>query len=129
MLLRRYGAADDIAATDRFLAACQHADRAAVEEQLTQDLGLSGRLTAAQQAAAEDNPPAIPTPTGPTPTGPTPIGPTPIGSPPYKHCSRQAPRPRTSASHPTPPSHPAPKSRPSCAATVRCPSRDPDLLV
>ena len=51
-LLRRYGAADDIAATDRFLAACQHADRAAVGEQLTQDPGLSGRLTAAQQAAA-----------------------------------------------------------------------------
>ena len=51
-LLRRYGAADDIAATDRFLAACQHADRAAVEQQLAQDPGLSGRLTAAQQAAA-----------------------------------------------------------------------------
>ena len=51
-LLRRYGAADHIADTDRFLAACQHADQAAVEEQLTQNPGLPGRLTAAQQAAA-----------------------------------------------------------------------------
>ena len=51
-LLRRYGVADDIADTDRFLAACQHADQAAVEQQLTQDPGLPGRLTAAQQAAA-----------------------------------------------------------------------------
>jgi ankyrin repeat protein len=52
VLLRRYGAADDITAADRFLAACQHADRAAAERQLTQDSGLPGRLTAAQQAAA-----------------------------------------------------------------------------
>ena len=52
MLLRRYGAADDITGTDRFLAACQHADQAAVEQQLTHDPGLPGRLTAAQQAAA-----------------------------------------------------------------------------
>ena len=72
MLLRRYGAADDIAATDRFLAACQHADRAAVEEQLTQDLGLSGRLTAAQQAAAEDSPPGNPHPDWPHPDWPHP---------------------------------------------------------
>ncbi len=51
-LLRRYGAADEIADTDRFLAACQHADQAAVEEQLARDPGLPGRLTTAQQAAA-----------------------------------------------------------------------------
>ena len=37
---------------DRFLAACQRADRAAVQQQLTQDPGLSGRLTGEQQAAA-----------------------------------------------------------------------------
>ncbi len=51
-LLRRYGAADDIADTDRFLAACQHADQAAVEQQLTKEPGLRGRLTAARKAAA-----------------------------------------------------------------------------
>jgi ankyrin repeat protein len=52
VLLRRYGAADDTTGTDRFLAACQHADQAAVRQQLAQDPGLPGRLTAAQQAAA-----------------------------------------------------------------------------
>ena len=52
MLLRRYGAADDTTGTDRFLGACQHADQAAVHQQLTEDPGLPGRLTAAQQAAA-----------------------------------------------------------------------------
>jgi ankyrin repeat protein len=52
MLLRQYGAADDTTDTDRFLAACQHADQAAVHQQLTQDPALPGRLTAAQQAAA-----------------------------------------------------------------------------
>jgi ankyrin repeat protein len=52
VLLRRYGAADDTTGTDRFLAACQHADQAAVQQQLAQDPGLPGRLTAAQQAAA-----------------------------------------------------------------------------
>ena len=52
MLLRQYGAADDTTGTDRFLAACQHADQAAVQQQLTQDPGLPGRLTSAQQAAA-----------------------------------------------------------------------------
>ena len=51
-LLRRYGAADDIAGTDRFLAACQHADQIAIQQQLTQDPGLPGRVTATQQAAA-----------------------------------------------------------------------------
>jgi ankyrin repeat protein len=51
-LLRRYGAADDTTGTDRFLAACQYADQAAVQQQLAQDPGLSGRLTAAQQATA-----------------------------------------------------------------------------
>ena len=51
-LLRRYGAADNITGTDRFLAACQHADQAAVEQQLTHDPGLPGRLSAARQAAA-----------------------------------------------------------------------------
>jgi ankyrin repeat protein len=51
-LLRRYGAADDTTDTDRFLAACQHADRAAVQEHLSQDPGLPGRLGEAQQAAA-----------------------------------------------------------------------------
>jgi ankyrin repeat protein len=52
MLLRRYGAGDDTTGTDRFLAACQHADQAAIQQQLTQDPGLPGRLTGAQQAAA-----------------------------------------------------------------------------
>jgi hypothetical protein len=51
-LLRRYGAADDTTGTDRFLAALQHADQAAVQEQLAQDPGLPGRLTGEQQAAA-----------------------------------------------------------------------------
>ena len=51
-LLLRYGANDDSTDTDRFLAACQRADRAAVQQQLTQDPGLSGRLTGEQQAAA-----------------------------------------------------------------------------
>jgi ankyrin repeat protein len=51
-LLRRYGAADDATGTDRFLAACQHADQAAVAQQLAQDPRLPSRLTAAQQAAA-----------------------------------------------------------------------------
>jgi ankyrin repeat protein len=54
-LLRRYGAADDtdsLADTDRLLAALQHADRAAVGEQLAQDPGLPGRLGEEQQAAA-----------------------------------------------------------------------------
>jgi ankyrin repeat protein len=51
-LLHRYGAADDTTGTDRFLAACQHADQAAAAQQLAQDPGLPGRLTAAQQAAA-----------------------------------------------------------------------------
>jgi ankyrin repeat protein len=51
-LLRRYGAADDTTDIDRFLAACQHADQAAVQQQLTQDPGLPGRLSGHQQAAA-----------------------------------------------------------------------------
>ena len=51
-LLRRYGAPGDISGTDLFLAACQRADRDAVQEQLTKDPGLSGRLSEAQQAAA-----------------------------------------------------------------------------
>jgi len=51
-LLRRYGAADDTTGTDRFLAACQHADPAAAAQQLAQDPGLPGRLTATRQAAA-----------------------------------------------------------------------------
>jgi ankyrin repeat protein len=51
-LLRRYGAADDTTGTDRFLAACQQADQAAAAQQLAQDPGLPGRLTAAQQATA-----------------------------------------------------------------------------
>jgi ankyrin repeat protein len=51
-LLRQHGAADDTAGTDRFLAACQQADQAAVQRQLAHDPGLPGRLTAAQQAAA-----------------------------------------------------------------------------
>ena len=51
-LLLRYGAVDDSTDIDRFLAACQRADRAAVQQQLTQDPGLSGRLTGEQQAAA-----------------------------------------------------------------------------
>ena len=51
-LLRRYGAADDTTGTDRFLAACQHADPAAVQQHIAQDPGLPGRLTTTQQAAA-----------------------------------------------------------------------------
>jgi ankyrin repeat protein len=51
-LLLRYGAADDSSDTDRLLAALQHADRAAVQEQLARDPGLPGRLSEAQQAAA-----------------------------------------------------------------------------
>jgi ankyrin repeat protein len=51
-LLRRYGAVDDSTDTDRFLAACQRADQAAVTEQLARDPGLPARLSEAQQAAA-----------------------------------------------------------------------------
>jgi ankyrin repeat protein len=51
-LLRRHGAADDISDTDRFLAALQHADQAAVREQLARDPDLPGRLEAVQQADA-----------------------------------------------------------------------------
>src|SRR5580692_10477907 len=51
-LLRQYGAAGDISDTDLFLAALQHADQAAVTEQLTQDPGLPDRISEAQQAAA-----------------------------------------------------------------------------
>ena len=51
-LLRRHGAVDDSTDTDRFLAACQRADQAAVTEQLAQDPGLPARLGEAEQAAA-----------------------------------------------------------------------------
>jgi ankyrin repeat protein len=51
-LLRRYGAAGEISDTDLFLAACQRADRAAVQKQLARDPGLQDRLTDEQQAAA-----------------------------------------------------------------------------
>ena len=51
-LLLRYGAAGDISDIDSFLAACQRADRNAVQEQLARDPGLPGRLDEAQQAAA-----------------------------------------------------------------------------
>jgi ankyrin repeat protein len=51
-LLRRHGAVDDSTDTDRFLAACQRADEAAVIEQLAQDPGLPARLGEAEQAAA-----------------------------------------------------------------------------
>ena len=51
-ILLRYGAADDISDTDLFLAALQHADQAAVTEQLAQDPGLTDRLGEAQRAAA-----------------------------------------------------------------------------
>ena len=51
-LLRRYGAVDDSTDTDRFLAACQRADQAAVTEQLARDPGLPARLSGAQQADA-----------------------------------------------------------------------------
>jgi ankyrin repeat protein len=51
-LLRRYGAADDATEIDRFLSACQRADRAEVQRQVTRDPGLPGRLTAEQQGEA-----------------------------------------------------------------------------
>ena len=51
-ILLRYGAADDTTDIDRFVAGLQHADQAAVHEQLAQDPGLLDRLTAEQQAAA-----------------------------------------------------------------------------
>jgi ankyrin repeat protein len=51
-LLGRYGAAGDISDTDQFLAACQHADRDAVQAQLARDPGLRDRLTDEQRAAA-----------------------------------------------------------------------------
>jgi ankyrin repeat protein len=51
-LLSRYGAVDDTGDTDRFLAACQHADQAAVGEQLARDPGLPARLGEAQRAEA-----------------------------------------------------------------------------
>ena len=51
-VLLRYGAADDTTDTDRFLSALQHADQAAVQEQLTRDPGIRDRLTDEQHAAA-----------------------------------------------------------------------------
>jgi ankyrin repeat protein len=51
-VLLEHGAADDTTDTDRFLAGCQRADRAAVQEQLARDPGLPGRVGEAQQAAA-----------------------------------------------------------------------------
>jgi ankyrin repeat protein len=51
-VLRRHGAADDATDADRFLAACQRADRAAAADQLARDPGLPGRLGEDQQAAA-----------------------------------------------------------------------------
>jgi hypothetical protein len=51
-LLRRHGAADDTTDADRILAALQHADQGAVQEQLAQDPGLPSRLSEEQQAAA-----------------------------------------------------------------------------
>jgi hypothetical protein len=52
LLLARHGAVDDSTDTDRFLAACQRADQAAVTEQLAQDPGLPARLGEAEHAAA-----------------------------------------------------------------------------
>ena len=51
-VLRRHGAADDAADADRFLAACQRADRAAAADELARDPGLPGQLGEDQQAAA-----------------------------------------------------------------------------
>jgi ankyrin repeat protein len=51
-VLLEHGAADSLADADRLLAACQRADRAAVQEQLARDPGLPGRIGEAQQAAA-----------------------------------------------------------------------------
>jgi ankyrin repeat protein len=51
-LLRHYGAAGELSGTDLFLAALQHADQAAVREQLARDPGLPARLSETQQAAA-----------------------------------------------------------------------------
>ena len=51
-LLRDYGAADDLTDTDRFLAALQRNDQAAVQRILADDPGLPDRLTGDQRAAA-----------------------------------------------------------------------------
>jgi ankyrin repeat protein len=51
-LLRRYGASDDTADTDRFLAACLRADRGDAQRQLDRRPWLAERLPAAQQATA-----------------------------------------------------------------------------
>jgi ankyrin repeat protein len=51
-LLRQYGAVGEMSDTDLFLAALQHADQAAVREQLARDPELPDRLSEAQQAAA-----------------------------------------------------------------------------
>ena len=178
-LLRRYGAADDIAGTDRFLAACQHADQAAgraaadprpraarppqrraagrsdgprrqdrlhlrAYERSTSVSPLTPATATTEPRPCRPPPtPAMPPPSAccstavpisrhamppgiaPRSSGPPsaagngpPTIPPPTGSPPCRPCSRQAPRPRTSASHPMTPSRPAPKSRPSCVATA-----------
>lgn len=51
-LLLRYGAADDATEIDRFLSACQRANRAEVQRQVARDPGLPGRLTAEQRGEA-----------------------------------------------------------------------------
>jgi ankyrin repeat protein len=51
-LLSRYGASDDADVADRLLSACLRADHADVQQQVTSDPGLPGRLTGSQQATA-----------------------------------------------------------------------------
>jgi ankyrin repeat protein len=52
VLLLAHGAVEDTSDTDLFLAALQHADRSAVQEQLALNPGLPGQISEAQQAAA-----------------------------------------------------------------------------
>jgi len=51
-LLLAHGAVDDTSDIDLFLARCQHANRAAVTEQLARDPGLLGQISEVQQAEA-----------------------------------------------------------------------------
>lgn len=50
-LFGRYGARDDTAATERFIAACLRADRASAQAQLAEDPGLLARLDDTERGA------------------------------------------------------------------------------